>query len=177
MTPSAAVVVGMLDGRKIEIDFMATVLGVDDKSIADNVVTLAGRNTASGDALRIMLLHPLDCLRSRLANINTLRREDEQSLRQGRLAVALLKLFLDSLLLIGEWREAQSILRDLYHVIREECTSNPAYTRHRIDPLPVMKAFLDHPGLDTRWRQFSLASAIERLEAKRRSLPTIQLPP
>lgn len=60
----------MLENREIEVDFMTSVLGVEESSITTKYVTLGGVNTVTGNTFRILLLHPLDCLRSRFANIN-----------------------------------------------------------------------------------------------------------
>jgi hypothetical protein len=164
-TPNAAVVVGSLDGRKVEIDFMRVVLGVDDASIKNNFVTLRGRNLASGTEIRLMLLHPLDCLRSRFANINLLRREDELSLRQALIAIDVLQYFIDELLAAGHWKHAQVILHDLFFVIRDEfIRGRLAWNYAYLNPLPVMKAFVDCPALDERWRRNNLTLMISRLE-------------
>jgi hypothetical protein len=66
-SPNAATVVGMLGKRKIHVDFLRAILGVDSKSIARNFVTLTGPAQAPGKSINILLLHPLDCLRSRFS--------------------------------------------------------------------------------------------------------------
>ena len=78
-TPNAAVVVGKLGERTITVDFMATVLGVEGRRVTNNQVMIEARSPLTNRPIRILLLHPLDCLRSRLANINTLKRHDAHS--------------------------------------------------------------------------------------------------
>jgi hypothetical protein len=164
-TPNAALVIGTLDDRKVEIDFMRAVLGVEDASIKNNFVTLCGRNPQSGAEVRLMLLHPLDCLRSRLANINRLKREDELSLRQAAIAIDILKNFIEELLAAGERKRAQTTLHDLFYVTRDEFIQSGLAQKHgNLNPLPAMQAFIGHPVLDERWRNYNLAAMIGRLE-------------
>lgn len=163
-TPNAAVVIGMLADRKIEVDFMTLVLGVDEKSITTKYVTLGGMNAVTGSTFKVLLLHPLDCLRSRFANINTLHREDELSLRQAQTAIAIVKHFIDDLLEMELTGEAQRALRDLCYVTRDGFIRGDVAFRHDIDPLPVLRAFLEDPRLDERWRTRYLAKAVARLE-------------
>jgi hypothetical protein len=69
-TPHAAVIVGTIGKRTITIDFMHSILGVDNHSIENNFITLSGTHRKTGAIIDILVLHPLDCLRSRLSNIN-----------------------------------------------------------------------------------------------------------
>jgi len=162
-TPSAMVVVGDLDGRRIEIDFMSTILGVDDDSILDRYVTLTGTNRASGAQYKVMLLHPLDCLKSRFANIDVLGRTDELSLRQARIGLRVVELYVDEILEEGDRREAQETLRQLFFVGRDRLR---IVREHDLSPVPVMARFLDDQRLDERWRVKTLRPAIERLVMK-----------
>jgi hypothetical protein len=174
-TPNAAVVVGMLGDRSIEVDFMNTVLGVDERSIQNNFVTLSG-TTSSGKNIHIMLLHPIDTLRSRLANVNVLGRNDDHSVRQARAAIKVSRFFIDDLLRYGDTKRAQSMLHDMQYVTREHCMRRPAFEKHGLDTLPVMRAFLADERLDERWRTKVLAHSVERLEAARLSLSKAEVP-
>jgi hypothetical protein len=82
-TPNAAVVIGKLGNRKIAVDFLATILGVSNDSITDNYVAIKGTMPGSGKPITLYLMHPLDCLKSRLSNINILNRFDEHALTQA----------------------------------------------------------------------------------------------
>ena len=73
-TPNAAVIVGTIGERTIKVDFMHSILGVDHRSIENNFITLSGKHQTTGKEIDILVLHPLDCLSSRLSNINDLRR-------------------------------------------------------------------------------------------------------
>lgn len=165
-TPNAAVVVASLDGREVQIDFMASVLGVEDRAIANNYVVIAGREPTSGASVRVVVLHPLDCLRSRLANINVLGRHDDRSVHQAKASLLVLGAFLDDLLARGERRHVQTVLNDLFFVARDASVSKPSHQRHGIEPGEVMKRFRGDARLDARWREMNLATAIRRLDAR-----------
>jgi hypothetical protein len=175
-TPNAAKVVGTLGDREVEVDFMNNVLGTDERSVEENCVTLNIRHAASGDQIQVTLLHPLDVLRSRLANVNTLRRTDDHSLRQAKAAVEVIHHFADELLRLSADKMAQELLHDLAYVIRDHCMRHDAFRQHGIDALPVMHSFMDDTRLDDRWRSLSLTPAIERLEAARRAMAPAQVP-
>ena len=165
-TPNAAVVVGSLNGRRIEIDFLRVVLGVSDKSLTENYVVLLGSDPTTGNEIRILLMHPLDCVRSRLANINILGRHGQLSISQGYASIEVLRLFLDDMLAQGEFQKVQKCLRDLEHLGRTVWAGTPAHLRHGLDILPLMRGFLDRDELDHRWRTLTLSKAIGRLELR-----------
>lgn len=165
-TPNAAVVLGELNGRRVVVDFMASVLGVEDESITDNFVAIEGR--WNGATINLLVMHPLDCLRSRLANINTLRRFDEHSIRQAVLSLRVLEHYLGDVLAAGNFRSAQRILKDLQFVVRDQHLGRPSHRRFgaELDILDLIERFVSHPDLDQRWRELVLRRAIERLRSK-----------
>ncbi len=165
-TPNAAVVLGELNGRRVVVDFMASVLGVDDDSITDNFVAIEGR--WNGATINLLVMHPLDCVRSRLANINTLRRFDDHSVRQAALSLRVLEHYLGDVLAAGNFRSAQRILKDLQFVVRDQHLGRPSHRRFgaELNILDLIERFVSHPGLDQRWRELVLQRAVERLRSK-----------
>jgi hypothetical protein len=165
-TPNSAVVEGTIGGRVIKIDFLHSIKGVDAKSIKDNYVTLTGSRTDTGAELEIRLLHPLDCLRSRLSNINDLKRYGLHSVSSAKAAMLVLDSFIDDLLEVGWIKDAQSTLRDLQHVIRRKCLGQIANQKFGIDPTWILEKYLTDNRLDERWRSFQLASSVRRLKER-----------
>jgi hypothetical protein len=78
--PNSAQVIGLIGNREIRVDFLHSILGVDATSIKNNVITLTGERSDNGETLAIAVLHPLDCYRSRLSNINDLKRTNVHSI-------------------------------------------------------------------------------------------------
>jgi hypothetical protein len=170
ITPHAAVVVGSIGKRKIQIDFLHSILGVSHRSIENNFITLTGTHVKTGNRIDIVVLHPLDCLRSRLSNINDLRRSDPHSISSARASIIVLDAFIDDLLQNELTREAQDTLHDLYFVVRDSCFAKPAFHKFELDPRPILTRYLNDHRLDERWRGFNLASAIRRLTEREQKL-------
>ena len=176
-TPNAAVVVGLLGAREIKVDFMHSILGVDAKSIENNFITLTGPRTHGEGEIEILLLHPLDCLRSRLSNINDLKRNDLHSLSSAKAAVLVLDAFINNLLEVGWSKEAQCTLRDLYFVIHHSCLGKIANLEFGLDPTWILEKYIKDERLDERWRSFQLAKSVEKLKAREASIQQRQQTP
>lgn len=163
-TPNAAMVVGTLGGRPIEVDFMATVLGVEASNVTGRQVMLEARSPQTDRPIRILLLHPLDCVRSRLANVNTLHRYDEHSVAQAVAALEVLQRFLVELLDdTDRLRHVQTILVELHYVIRDLHAGKPTHLTHGLCPEAVLSAFHEDERLDLRWRSRTLMPCRDRV--------------
>jgi hypothetical protein len=176
-TPNDSLVIGKFGDRNIEVDFMATVLGVEDSSIQNNYITLTGVEKASSREVRILLLWPLDCVRSRFANLNILGRNDPVAIRQAQASLIVLREFIKDLIVAGSPKVAMRILHDMYYVIKDEHLRKPTDAVHRLDPMPILREFLGHEGLDERWRTLCLAHSIARLEDKIKRFAALQQAP
>ena len=163
-TPTAAVVTGRIGGREILVDFMRVVLGVDNPS--DRFVSVevdAGHGPAS-----ILLLHPLDCLRSRLVNINRLRRDDPISINQARAIIYVVRDFCAELIDAGNSRDAYRVLTEYADIIEHLYIgerSQEVLDRH-VDPLLPLEAFRDDTRLDRRWLDHNLKRCIDTLQSR-----------
>jgi hypothetical protein len=165
-SPNAAVVEGELGDRKIRIDFMRSILGVDPKSIKKNFVTLSRPARDNGKPINILILHPIDCLRSRLSNINDLHRGDMHSVSSARAAILVLEAFIDDHLRRNEFRQAQALLMSVYYVARDRHLGKPSHLKFGLDPGDILRTFRHDVRLAEVWRAHQLASAIERLSKK-----------
>jgi len=92
-TPNAAVVKGKLGNRDIVVDFLAQIKGVEGKSLLENSITFADAENPEG--ISVTLMHPLDCVRSRLSNINMLGRRSDHSLRQAVASLLILECYIE----------------------------------------------------------------------------------
>jgi hypothetical protein len=166
-TPNAAVVEVTLGKRRITIDFMDAILGVSNKKLCSRCITLEGDGPTSGETTSIIVMHPLDCIASRISNINgILHRSDHVALDQMAASIAVLRLFIEELLEQGEFREAQDALMELAHLIRKEHLGKDTEVKFNFDLMSVLECFLEHDKLDARWREHRLRTAIERLKLR-----------
>lgn len=155
-TPNSAVVIANMNDRKICIDFMASVLGVKDTEIRNRVVVLEGNLGVTGERVGIALLHPVDCLKSKLANINILHRQDIYALNQAKASILIVRGLIDDLLDAGETRKAIRLLGELFYLARNECIRRNAYLEHGLNVGEILIGLSNDPRIDTRWRQFNL---------------------
>ena len=80
-TPEVGVVVCVLDGKRLKIDFLGYLAGLKTAEVRKAAVP----SEIDGVVLRV--LHPVNVVTSRLANIMQLRRHDPLALRQMRVSI------------------------------------------------------------------------------------------
>jgi hypothetical protein len=165
-SPNSAVVIGKINDRTVRVDFMRNILGVSPKSIKDHYVTFERTMEGGGEPVRFSLLHPLDCLRSRLSNINDLKRQGVHAITSAVAAMTVVDLFISELLDAGEFRKAQHALLDLFYIGRDNCLDKPAGKLHSLNPLEILQKYRLDVRLDERWRGFQLTGAINRYRKK-----------
>lgn len=164
-SPNAAVVTGKIGDHVVRVDFMRMILGVDARALKEHFITLTKDDGATGP-IRFSLLHPLDCLRSRLSNINDLRREGVHAIRSAHAAMLVVDLFVDELLEAQEFRPAQAALMSLFYIGRDRCADKAAGRKFKMSPLSILQKYRLDVRLDKRWRSHQLAGAIKKLHAK-----------
>jgi hypothetical protein len=165
-TPNASVVVGKLGDRKVEVDFLATVQGIPGNDLEKNAM---GVELKAGGVVA-QLMHPLDCVKSRLANINSLKRFTEHSVVQAIASVRILDCFIDDLLRLGDegHKMVTDILAKLEYVIRDNYLGREAYLKFgdRLELDAILRRYLDDERLDSRFRDKQLSGIIRRVDRK-----------
>jgi hypothetical protein len=169
-SPSTALVEAEINGRRITIDFIGHVLGVNHKKLQTGAVQLRipftfGEGTHE---LTLDLLHPVHCLQARVANVITLRRRDAASLRQMRTAVIVTREYILDRLEAGDIDEATWTVKQLFGWMRSSEGARVVHTEVGIDPLEILKRTIDAPQWDERYRRLTIAPMIDRVEGKRR---------
>jgi hypothetical protein len=137
-TPNTAVMfLQRPDGRVLLMDFLRCVTGLNEKDIKTLAVTLDVPH-ADGSKVRLQVLHPLHCLASRMANLQT-----HPAKRQGNgpmqavWAVDIVRAFLYALAHRGD--AAQT--RKACHSVAELAAYGPAeycYLNFNLDPLSAV---------------------------------------
>lgn len=116
-------------------------------------------------------MHPVLCLKSRIGNIMSpaTQRRDEIAFRQLNAAWWVVRAYIEEALDAGDQREAIDCLRDLLHYARRHSWGKDAHLITDADILDIPRSFLDDTHLDERWRKYTLAPEIEKIERKRES--------
>jgi hypothetical protein len=164
--PNSAKVVGTVGGREIKVDFLHSIKGVDHAALKKNVLTLTGTLSDSDDEITIQLMHPIDCFRSRLSNINDLHRKDVHSISTAKACILVLDGLVNDFLGRGWIKEAQDTLQTLRFVTLTKCYGTPAHLEFGIDPKWIFEKYMNDERLDERWRSFQLAASLKRLDEK-----------
>jgi hypothetical protein len=164
--PNSAQVVGLIGKREIRVDFLHSILGVDAASIKNNVITLTGERSDNGQPLTIFVLHPLDCFRSRLSNINDLKRKGVHSISSAKASILVLDALIDEMLSNGRRKEAQNILQTLRYIALTKCLGTVAHLEFGLDPRWIFEKYIADERLDSRWRSFQLTASLNALNQK-----------
>lgn len=164
--PNSAQVVGLVGNREIRVDFLHSIMGVDHTSLKNNVITLTGERTDNGEPLTILVMHPLDCFRSRLSNINDLKRKDVHSISSASASILVLDAVINDMLNNGWVKEAQDALRALRYIALNKCYGTVAHLEFGLDPKWIIEKYLADERLDSRWRKFQLTATLNAMNAK-----------
>lgn len=169
-TPNLAVAQFALNGEEVEVDFLNHVLGFATReALWRRAITIAVP-LADTIEVNIRLLHPIDCLASRILNLEEpLCRADEQSLRQAQAALEVAIAFIDEKLSDNDLREGYRSLRQLHRLILQKGIAGRHLDRHGIDLLETLAAFRSDARLDVRFRRNQIESWIQQIEDKRRA--------
>ena len=168
-TPNAAVVTGYIGDKKVVIDFMAAIKGVKDEALLKKSITIA--DSEDPNSVSITLMHPIDCLRSRLANINDLGRVSEHSINQAAASVRILDVYIENAISDSETtHQALDCLRELEYIITQRHIGKTSHLdfADRLDLQPLLTSRLDDDRLDSRWRTKTLDRIIDRVNIKLR---------
>lgn len=167
-SPNSAVVIGKLGKRKILVDFLATILGVPGDSVTKNFVAIEGTMPGTNRQITLCLMHPLDCVKSRLANTNLLSRHDAHSLSQAAASLRVLGNFIDELLSEGVTKEAQRSLHELTYVYRDLHVGQKSHIMfgRNFNFAAIFDRFSADERLDNRWRNLYFRKAVARQYAR-----------
>jgi hypothetical protein len=165
-TPNSAMVVGLVGDREIQVDFLHSILGVDHSSLRNNVLSLTGTRSDNGEPLTILVMHPLDCFRSRLSNINDLKRKTVHSVSTAKASILVLDAVINDFLEIGWIKEAQDALQTLRYITLTKCYGTVAHVEFGLDPKWIFEKYIQDERLDPRWRKFQLTTSLNRLVDK-----------
>ncbi len=167
-TPNTAIVEVELNGRNIRIDFLGKLLGIKNREFANGVSELQLKATIDNKdiSISISLMHPLLCLKSRVASLMhpATRRRDETAMRQIHAAYHISKVFISHSLEDGDEREATNFFQGVFEYVRRDEFGRRAHIETPIDPLGILKNFITDDRIDIRYREHNLNSQIREVE-------------
>jgi hypothetical protein len=174
-TPNTAQIETTINGKPLKIDFLRSVLGVQDRelqrggvSILEITAELDGKPTQ----VRIKVMHPVVCLKSRIVNMlhPATRRTDRIARTQAEAAIVIVQRFIsDALDDPDGWKDAQSCFREIFRYLRSDEYVKVADAKIGVDPLKVLRAFADDERIDQRYRNRTLKPMITKIEERRKN--------
>ncbi|MDI3559849.1 hypothetical protein [Bradyrhizobium sp. Arg816] len=167
-TPHSAVVLATVNGKPLKIDFLNGVLGVTRRELERGVAVIEATAEVDGKECRaqIPVLHPVLCLKSRIANMlhPMLGRRDSFAWAQLHAAIAIVRVYIVDALEEGDWKEAKSCLSDVFEYLRSDRFGKAAKNELGVDVLDILRHFQDDQRIDERYRKQSLVQMIEQIE-------------
>ena len=130
------------DGRLYIVDLLHDIVGLDRQDVAANAVPVHVPD--SGVTLRVM--HPLDVLQSRNANLHLLpEKQDEAGQLQLRLAIEVARAFLEERMESAQWDDIADFVHTVGQYAREDAARKNAerYSVHLADAIPAWLIDLD----------------------------------
>jgi hypothetical protein len=170
-SPNSAMVRASINGKDLIIDFMNGVLGVKNNELRRGVSVIEVEADVDGKAIvaEIAVLHPILCLKSRVANMLSplLKRRDNFAWAQLQSAVIVVQRHIDDALGRGDWNEAHECLSALFRYLRSDEFGKKADKELNTDILDIIRAFQNDDRIDRRYRGFQLKPMIARIEKRR----------
>lgn len=169
-SPSTAKVVTEYNGKVLTIDFLNGILGVKPRELEAGVYNLIVEADLAGEPkqVEIAVLHPVLCLRSRVANMlhPALRRRDPFAWRQLHAAIAVVSCYISENLDLGDWQEAKLCLADLFTYLRSDPMAHQAETELGVNLLAILRHFADDERIEARYRSYQLTGMIAQITAR-----------
>jgi hypothetical protein len=170
-TPNSAVVRATINGKELTVDFMHGVLGIKQSELRKGVSVIGVEADVEGKTVsaKIAVLHPVLCLKSRIANMLSpiLMRRDRFAWAQLNAAMIVAQRHIDQALGSGDWNEAHQCLSAIFSYLRSDEFGKKADIELNVDALDILRAFQNDQRIDPRYRGFQLKQMITKIEKRR----------
>ncbi len=124
---SGIVIIHFQSGQNLVIDFLSSVYGLSDAEILRRRIRVHYKNA------KFYVIHPLQCLKSRIANIIGLHRNGSDSLKRVEIAVALVNSRIIHLLHEGRKRQALNETESVFHLACNTMLGIPLFQIYGLD--------------------------------------------
>ncbi len=130
------------DGRLYIVDLVHDVVGLDRDHVGANSVPVS----VPGTDITLRVMHPVDVLQSRNANLHSLAEEqDDAGQLQLRLAIEVVRAFLEERMASAQWDDIADFVHSLGQYAKEDAARKNAerYAIHLADAIPAWLIDLD----------------------------------
>ncbi len=171
VTVNTGRLIWLLNGQSIGIDFLSAPFGSTYARIDGRAVEVE-IPTAKFGPISIRMMHPVDCVRTRICNVSSdggLRRDTEHTLRQLRASIAFTRAFLVDQLdqsngARGDIRDVLACNEELLKFCYFNRHAKAVYLQHAIDPLDAitLDARLPQKFVSIRYPRFTAKLELRR---------------
>ena len=164
-TPNTALVNVTIGGRIVQVDFLHEILGVKRREVRFSKIEIL----FDDETLIIPVLHPVQCLISRVLNIlhPAVRRSDDFAIQQFAASYEIVTLYLHDLLMEKEFSEFNYCVKELHRFLRSHEHGRVCHMYLEKDLLNILRVFRSDRRIDVRYRDFNLSSMIRAIEQRR----------
>lgn len=159
------------DGGYARADFLGSMAGLDPEKIRARALSVEAWGT------KFLIMHPVDCLESRLANLHLLPdKRNDVGFAQARLAVRIVRAMIEKVIKSGETRHALRLVERVGDISRTQAAF-AASANYGIDVLEAVPEELLPQGFrEKRWPQLKAAARRKARKAKsqERTKPSAQ---
>lgn len=172
-TPNSAIVRVEINGTLLLIDFLNSVLGVDNELMKRDALTVTMKLPAGfgGNSLEFKVMHPFQCLQSRISNVigPAMMRRDPIALAQLKAAPIVLERYLLETAQDSAQSEVCGTLKLLYGYLRADILGQKVHRETEIDPLSILVSFSANELIDQRFREHQLQTWVKEISSRRAS--------
>lgn len=167
-TQTGAVAFRDSSGEDRVLDFLRHPYGLDARAVADRAIPL-DIDIGGSEVVRVAVMNPIDCMRSRIANSDLPGREPEHADAQLRASIALVHAYARQLLDQGVApREVMKLNEQVYEIALNDRRAKKLYRERGID---VTAAELDDERLPAAHRETRLPQLRAQLAKQREHGP------
>jgi hypothetical protein len=170
-TPNTAQIRMSFHGKPLVIDFLGGILGVHEREIRRGVSVLEVQGEIDGrpTIVLIKVMHPLLCLKSRIINMvhPSLGRHGTIARTQAEAALIIVRRFIHDTLDDDDHHEAKECFRTLFRYLRSDEYVKVADLKLGLDPLNIIRTFVDDKRIDSRYRGRQLKQMVAKIEERR----------
>lgn len=129
-TQSAIVFVNAFNGKKISIDFLYQIIGVDKNEITNKAIPIE----------QFYVMHPMHCMESRIHNLKLLpTKRNEKGIAQAHLSIDVLNAHISHLLKLNKERSAFKLIERIGYITADDVGKH-VYFQYGIDTIKAVPA-------------------------------------
>lgn len=164
---NAGVLVTNYQGKKLRIDFLSSVFGLNDDEISQTALIYQGKEQLAG--LKLAVLNPILCLEGKLKSLVGLPQAGRQDLKHLKMSIPIVRVYLSSIFQHNQPKTGLKLIERIWErAIRDDGLQ--VYLQHQIKIEAAIPITTVETLSDRKWQKFReirLPKLIAELEKRR----------